>query len=79
MKDVSSKSAANLWSRGCLVVDKNSMGGYVRALTLGKASYTPSQTYFFPSNTVNPFKVDNIVMGTHEIASCTTTFWSGPR
>lgn len=79
MKDTSSKSAGNLLGRGYLVVDKKPTEGFVRALSVGPASVMPSQTYFFPSNSVNPYKVDNIVMGNHEIASCTTTFWSGGK
>jgi hypothetical protein len=71
MKDTSSKSAGNLLGRGFWSWTKNQR----KALSVGPASVMPSQTYFFPSNSVNPYKVDNIVMGNHEIASCTTTFW----
>jgi hypothetical protein len=79
MKNVCAKSAGNLTGRGHLVVEKNPTDGFVRAVTLGNATVIPSQVYSYSSNSVNPYKVDNIVMDNHEIASCTTTFWSGAK
>jgi hypothetical protein len=57
-------------------MERKALDGYVRAFTLGSPPVIPSFTDAFPPETVNPYKVDNIVMDGHHVISCVTTFWA---
>jgi hypothetical protein len=58
-------------------MERKSRDGYVRAFTLGFPPVIPSSMDAFPPETVNPYKADNIVMDSHHVISCVTTFSAG--
>lgn len=79
MKAVTCKSADNLRASGCLVMERNSPKGYVRAFSLGFPSVSTNMVSAFPSESINPYKVDNVITDNHHVISSVTSFWSGSK
>lgn len=77
MKGVTCKSADNLRRNGYWVMERNSPKGYVRAFSIGFPSVTTNMICAFPSDTINPYKVDHVITDNHHVISSVTSFWSG--
>jgi hypothetical protein len=77
MKGVTCKSADNLRRNGYWVMERNSPKGYVRAFSIGFPSVSTNMICSFPSESINPYKVDNVIIDNHHVISSVTSFWSG--
>jgi hypothetical protein len=51
----------------------------VRAFSLGFPSVSTNMVSAFPSESINPYKVDNVITDNHHVISSVTSFWSGSK